>query len=146
MKKPNLKQFKLSTSEELICEVIEWDVEKSHQVLIRGAMALTKGEDIDRGIRFWSLRPWLGLTDQIDSLQTINASHIIGEQNPSQSLITHYVNTVQKVLKNEEENKLVDVKLDDIVDMNFEMSDEYLEEFDYDSSNTQTFLSKGTVH
>ena len=83
----NIKQFKLSTGEEIICEVIHWDTEETTAIIVRKAMKLCDSVNMRNGYKFFSFRPWLSFSDDPDILQTVNSEHVIGETTPSPELI-----------------------------------------------------------
>ena len=51
--KDNIKHFKLSTGEEIICEVVEWDTIETSAILIRKAMKLYDSINIRNGYKFF---------------------------------------------------------------------------------------------
>ena len=59
----NIKQFKLSNDDEIICEVIEWDNEDNSAIITRGMLRIIQGEDVDKGLRFFAFRPWMGFAE-----------------------------------------------------------------------------------
>ena len=93
----DLKQFKLTNDEEIICEVLQWDDPDNAGMVVRGAMRIISAEDYNRGVRFCAFRPWMVFNDNPEELQTLNAAHIIGEMNPSKPLIGHYLKTIKAV-------------------------------------------------
>ena len=50
----NIKQFKLSTGEEIICEVIHWDTEETTAIIVRKAMKLCDSVNMRNGYKFFS--------------------------------------------------------------------------------------------
>ena len=95
----DIKQFKLTNDDEIICEVIQYDGPDNSAMVVRGAMKIILIEDHKRGIRFYAFRPWMGFTDDPTILQTLNAAHIIGEVFPSEEIVEHYSGTVKKIKK-----------------------------------------------
>ena len=77
--KPTFRQFKLTNSDEIICEIVQWDNEEDASIVIRGALRLITMEDYEKGIRLFAFRPWMGFADNPETLQTLNAAHIIAE-------------------------------------------------------------------
>ena len=158
----DIKQFKLTNDDEIICEVIQYDVPDNSAMVVRGAMKIILIADHKRGIRFYAFRPWMGFTDDPTILQTLNAAHIIGEVFPSEEIVEHYSGTVKKIKK-----ALIkkDMALDEIHEKTENMSEEEFEEFigqyidkedlfDPDDfkldssqpSNVIRFKPKGTLH
>lgn len=160
-----IKQFKLTNDDEIICEVVQWDDPENAAMVVRGAMRLINAEDFNRGVRFYAFRPWMGFNDNPEELQTLNSVHIIGEMNPSEDLMGHYLKTIKAVKR---ALKKKDMPLDDLAprveDMNEgefqEFLDEYLKENEVDLFNPDDidltdsdavdniikFKPKGTMH
>ena len=87
----NIKQFKLTNNEEIICEVMEWDTgEDTGDILVKKALRVIAIEDYQKGWRFFAFRPWMAFQDDPSSLQTLNSSHIIVTSNPSPNILKHY--------------------------------------------------------
>lgn len=160
--KPQYKQFKLTNSEEIICEIIQWDTEEDSSIVIRGALRLVTMEDYDKGVRLFAFRPWMGFADDPETLQTLNASHIIGELTPSKIITTHYRSTLEKI---EDIIKKRPHNLDNVVKKTKHMSDEEFDQYmedhlaketfdpdflnsseDSDNTNVIQFKPKGTLH
>ena len=122
----DIKQFKLTNDDEIICEVIQWDEPENSAMLIRAAMRIVLIEDFKRGVRFYAFRPWMGFSDDPSILQTLNSAHIICEASPSEEVLKHYSGTIQKIKK-----ALVkrDMPLDEITDKAENMSDEEFDEY-----------------
>lgn len=157
-----VKQFKLTNDEEIICEVIQWDDPDNASMVVRGAMRIVLIEDFKRGVRFYAFRPWMGFTDDPTVLQSLNATHIIGEATPSPDIIKHYDGTIQKIKKAIQKR---DMPLDDINDKASDMTEEEFDNFltsylkeneifnpddtglDSDkNTNVIRFKPKGTMH
>jgi len=157
--KPTFRQFKLTNSDEIICEIVQWDNEEDASIVIRGALRLITMEDYEKGIRLFAFRPWMGFADNPETLQTLNAAHIIAELNPSKLITQHYTNTLEKI---EEMMKKKPYNMDKVAKNTEHMSDDefdrYMESqladdiFDpevLDSGNTNNiiqFKPKGTLH
>ena len=160
----DIKQFKLTNNDEIICQVLQYDDADNAAMVVRGTMRIIAAEDYTRGIRFYAFRPWMGFTDGPNELHTLNAVHIIGEMNPSDTLIDNYLQTIATVKK---QFKKKDMPLDDIAQKVENMEedefndflDKYLkenqvdlfdpEELNLDSdkgSNIIKFKPKGTMH
>ena len=127
--KENLRQFKLSTGEEIICEVIQWDDVETTAILIKGAMRLVESVSIKSGYRFFSFKPWLSFSDDPKILQTLNSEHVMGETMPTKELNDMYENCLKKL------NKFIETKkpdkhidLDHLTDLTDEEVHEYLDE------------------
>ena len=137
-----IKQFKLTNDDEIICEVVEWDDDESSNIIVRRALKIINVEDFAKGVRFFAFRPWMLFNDDPDELQTINSGHIIGEINPTDKVIHKYMTSVL-ALSNDIHKK--DFPLDEIAKAAEELDedefDQYMhslsldEEITYDDSD-----------
>jgi len=127
----NLKQFKLTNDEEIICEVLDADAPDA-SVVIRKVLKLMCIDDFDRNVRYYSFKPWMSFTDDIDGLQTLNAGHIVGQMNPSVTLALHYAQAVKEVESGMKTSKVLSLdevlKEIDIEELTEEEMDEYLKD------------------
>lgn len=156
----DIKQFKLTNDDEIICEVLQWDDSENLDMIIRGAMRIIAVEDYERGVRFYAFRPWMGFNDDPEVLHALNAAHIISSITPSGEAIDHYSQTLKK-LKGALAKK--NMPLDDISKNAEEMDDAEFDAFlaryikdregGSDSAepskkvtNVIKFKPKGTVH
>lgn len=90
----DVKQFKLTTGEEIVCEVIEWpsdDEEGSNDLVVRRALKILAYESSIGGPRVFMFRPWMVLQTDADQLQTIPDFQIVGEANPSPRMVEQYL-------------------------------------------------------
>jgi hypothetical protein len=122
-----IKQFKLTNDDEIICEVVQWDSEDNANILVRRALKIINVEDFSKGMRFFAFRPWMLFNDDPESFQTINAMHIIGELNPSDDIITRWRGSVTALT----ESKKKSFSLDDVAQAADELDDEEFDRFMY---------------
>ena len=162
----DVKQFRLTNNDEIVCEVQQWNDEGSDEIIIRKALKVVSVEDYARGIRFFALRPWMSFQDDPDYLHALNAAHIIVTSAPTPSMLKYY-NTCLKAIKNDlaegpKRKKGVYANLDEINaatrHMNDEEADEWLDEKygrfamdddrvgDSATNNVIKFKPKDTVH
>jgi hypothetical protein len=124
-----IKQFKLTNDDEIICEVVEWDNEDTSNIVVRRALKLINVEDFSKGIRFFAFRPWMLFNDDPDEFQSINAVHIIGEINPSDDVVKRYKTSVLAMAA--QNNNKKSFSLDEVAEkadwMNDEEFDNYME-------------------
>ena len=118
---PQIKQFKLTNDDEIICEVLQWDDEENRAVIIRAVMRIINIEDYHRGLRFFAFRPWMSFKDDPDELQSLNSEHIIAESLPDAELIKHYVATVGSIKDQlEKKKKPGNIPMDKLLELNEE--------------------------
>ena len=160
MSKKQYRQFKLTNNDEVICEVLQWDSEDNAAILVKGALKILNFDDLSRGVRLFAFRPWMGLQNDIDLYQTINAAHVIGEVLPSDSLMKYYNKTMTELKTMSDKKRYPDLDLDDVlqrfpVDGTDQEFDQYLSDVlrpsdDYHDSdmpeNVIKFKPKGTLH
>ena len=96
MTKNDIKQFKLTNDDEIICEVLHWDDDEG-TIIIRGALRIINVEDFSRGARFYAFRPWMVFQDNPEELSTINPGHIIAECTPSAEILKHYASSLLQI-------------------------------------------------
>lgn len=86
-----LKQFRLTSGEEIVCEVVEWpDVEsESADIVVRNVLKIL-GYNQPNGDKYYTFSPWMVFQDDSDAIQLLNNNHIMGEANPSEKLIEQY--------------------------------------------------------
>ena len=156
-----IRQFKLTNNDEVICEVLEWDTEDNAAILVKGALRILNFDDFSKGVRLFAFRPWMGMQDDPDIFLTINAAHIVGEVSPSENIIKHYAKTVNSIKTMVEEKKYPNLNMDKVlqeipIDATDEEFDEILEDIikeegnftrhDSNESNIIKFKPKGTLH
>jgi hypothetical protein len=161
----NVKQFKLTNNDEIVCEVASWNDEETDEIVIKKALKIVSVEDYTRGIRFFALRPWISFQDNPDELQSLNASHIIVTSTPTSSVLKYYntcINAIKQDLKkpgvprkgvwanldevNHETRDLTDDELDDYLTSKYGsmIDDEWSN--DSDSAKIIKFKPKDTMH
>lgn len=92
----NLKQFKLTNDDEIICEVLE-SSEETGDVIIRKALKIMCAEDLENALRYYSFRPFVSFSDVDDQIVVLNSGHIISEVNPTKRLAVHYAIALKEV-------------------------------------------------
>jgi hypothetical protein len=95
MKKENIRQFKMVSGEELVCEVVDWETDDDFSILVKNLFKIHLVEDHQSNTRYYSLRPYLCLQTGEDLLQTINEAHIMASALPSETLLTQYKTTIR---------------------------------------------------
>ena len=149
--KQEIKQFKLNSGDEIVCEIIEWASEEYQDLLIRRAYAITcvLGPDYTR---YYAMKPWMTVAEGPNNLIALNAMSIIGEANPSVPVLKHYHSAVKESEMSEKEvvekiNKLTQ-KLNKKNSPEITVNEEDLEEdFIDEHSNVVTlYPKKPTLH
>ena len=121
----NLKQFKLTNNDEIICEVVD---DTDEGILIRKVLKVIATDDFESNIRYYAFRPWLSFQDDFNELALLNVGHIIGETTPSALIKTHFRGAMNDV--ENAKNKKRHFDLEEIINqMGDDWDDEMLEEF-----------------
>lgn len=139
-----LRQFKLSNGEEVVCEVVLWPGEDIDEIVVKKCLKVIVKEDYETNTRYYSFKPWLVFADHPEDLCTINPWHVIGEANPSKELLKHWTSTIN-MFKDEspEESKLTKEE-EDMLDKVLDKLKEEVNE--NNKSNVIKFKPKGTYH
>jgi len=131
----NIKQFKLTNNDEIVCEVLDWNTgDDITDVVVNKALRVVAHEDFYRGFKFFCFRPWLSFQDDPSSLQTINSSHIVVSSNPTPDILKHYkacLRAISHELQNKGKSKsrTTYANLDEINDAIRDMTDEEMDLF-----------------
>jgi len=121
----NLKQFKLTNNDEIICEVVD---DTDEGILIRKVLKVIATDDFESNVRYYAFRPWLSFQDDFNELALLNVGHIIGETTPSALIKTHFRGAMKDV--EDAKNKKRHFDLEEVINqMGDDWDDEMLEEF-----------------
>lgn len=103
----DLRQFKFSSDEEIICEVIEWEDDDHDSIVIRKAMKIISAESSEEGLRFYTFKPWASMNNDPEAIHVINSQHILSESIPSKIARETYFEVIKEM--KEYENEINDV-------------------------------------
>ena len=84
------KQFKLASGDEIICEVVQWNMDEEIEIVIRNVMKLVMGETDGGNYRYYSFRPWMVYQENLEDFIILNAAHIVGIAQPVDSILIQY--------------------------------------------------------
>ena len=93
-----IRQFKLASGEEVVCEIIQWHNEEELELVVRKAMKLVMGE-METGVRYYSFRPWMVYQENPEDFIVLNGNHVVGIGYPTASLIDQYHEAVTDMAK-----------------------------------------------
>tara|TARA_B100001094_G_scaffold321191_1_gene368528 strand:- start:6103 stop:6615 length:513 start_codon:yes stop_codon:yes gene_type:complete len=122
------KQLKLTNGDEMICELVEPSDDDNVEIVVRKAMKIIVNDDLDEGVRYYTLKPWISFQDHTDDLVVINSMHVIAEAIPSDTIIPYY----QAAIKDADKYNAVraaGLSLKDIQEKMGELTEEEMEEF-----------------
>ena len=106
-----VKQLKLSTGEEIMCEILEED---DYDIIIRNPLAIQFGETED-GQRMWTFRLFMCYQDDPDRFILLKLDKIVSIANPVDELMRQYVDAVDAIMEDHNEPEFEE-KLDDYLD------------------------------
>lgn len=131
----NIKQFKLTNNEEIICEIVEWDTaDEVGDILVKKALKVIAVEDYQKGWRFFAFRPWMSFQEDPEILQTINSSHIIVTSNPTERILKHYKACLDSIKSDLNpagivKKKKIYANLDEIQDAMRDLTDDEMDDY-----------------
>lgn len=85
----DVRQLKLASGEEILCEVVQWQEGDDYEILVRKAMRLIMMEN-GEGMKYYAFRPWMVYQESSDDLLIINSTHIVGLGFPTDSLMIQW--------------------------------------------------------
>ena len=100
-----LRQFKLSSGDEIVCEVIQWQNEEELELIVRKPMRIGFTE-IMGGMKYYSFRPWMIYQETDTELIVINGNHIVGISQPQETLVWQYNEAVKDMKKMHEKRMM----------------------------------------
>mgnify|MGYP001167582719 CR=1 FL=1 len=158
------KQFKLTSGEELICELVEThDTDEGiTDVIIRRAMKIVTSDDLEENTRYYTFKPYVTFQDDTTDLIALNSVHIVSESTPSEVVMTHYAGALADADKFNKIRKSTNVSLSEVQAKLKELTEEEMDEFltiklseieeiesnevDSQMSNIIEFKPRGTYH
>jgi hypothetical protein len=91
-----LRQFKLASGEEIVCEIVQWHNEEELELVIRKPMRLSLGE-METGVRYYAFRPWLVYAENPDEFVILNGQHVVGIVEPAPPLVKQWKEAVDEM-------------------------------------------------
>lgn len=154
-----IRQFKLSNGDEIVCEIIEWNNEEELELVTRKVMKLVQSEA--NGVKYFVFRPWMIYQESLDEFIILNGNHVIGIGYPTEPLLFQYYEALKEMEKMHETRKeeYAEMSEEDIKEVSKMVSktsdkiDEYLKTLresgtnDSDGgANVIDIFSKETIH
>lgn len=103
-KEPQIRQFKLSSGEEIVCEVVDWTGEpEESELIVRKCMSLVLREAPT--VTFYSFKPWMIYQENPEDFIIIQSQHVMSIGFPTKKLLSHYDEAVEEMTKIHEERK-----------------------------------------
>jgi len=90
----NTKQFKLSSGEEILCDVIEWASENCFEIIVKNIMEIVQHYDRNENEHYYLFKPWVHFQENDMDISVLDSRHIISTSNPNYILMQQYKNAV----------------------------------------------------
>lgn len=86
----DVKQFKLTSGDEIVCDVVDWPGSDSSDIVVRNVMQILK---ITHSVteQYYVFRPWIHYIESSEELVIINSTHIVSTTNPNKLLFEQYL-------------------------------------------------------
>ena len=123
----NLKQFKLTNDDEIICDVIDMSRIEEGEIVVRNVLKIISADDFENNVRYFSFRPLMSFQDDVDQLTVLNIGHIITETLPSKKLIRHYTGAMDEIEKHVQLKG--ELNLDELMVEGSDMDDEEIADY-----------------
>ncbi|HAW79393.1 MAG TPA: hypothetical protein DCX27_06540 [Balneola sp.] len=136
----DIRQLKLSTGEEIVCQILDWADEEAGDLVIRHAYRLYTVDDDVRGYRLFSIKPWMTMQEGDDMFITMNIMNIAAQAKPSQKIEKQFWNAVQHSNMTEAE---LNQKLEQYISR---MQEHGEDEYDEELENVITFPGSDKIH
>ena len=98
-------QFRLTNGDEIVAEVIQEPEGEDAYIVIRNAMMILRAENIEKGYRYYSFRPWMSYQTNEGYFQLLNYTHIVGEAKPDPILLEQFKKALDIHMTEENENR-----------------------------------------
>lgn len=97
MRDDRIRHMRMSTGDEIICEVLEWDEEdeESVELIVRNIYKIISMEPPGQNTRIFTLRPFMCLQNNSNLFQSVNTQHIVTTAIPATQLVKQYKDVVE---------------------------------------------------
>tara|TARA_Y100001937_G_scaffold101395_1_gene139072 strand:+ start:348 stop:749 length:402 start_codon:yes stop_codon:yes gene_type:complete len=99
MTEEEIIQLKLSSGEEVLCEIIEWDNAHNATILVKNAFEIVFLQSPTGAMRLCTLRPFM--VGQVEEGYNIalNGDMITAQASPTREILSNYRETLEEYLK-----------------------------------------------
>lgn len=94
-------QFKLSTGEEIIADVLSYPTDDIHMFAVKSAMKIVLTQSTD-DLYMYVFRPWLIMQNDMNTVNLLNPDLIIGQTYPNRQLTEQWCNAVLRMIESKE--------------------------------------------
>lgn len=103
----DLKQFKLTNEEEIICEVMVWNDKHTDDIVVRRALRIVSLDDQGGSMRYYTFKPWMLMNNDPDSIHVLNSNHIISESSPTKIAMEYYYDVINELKADDTEVEII---------------------------------------
>ena len=107
----DIRQFKLTNDEEIICEVVEWNDDEHDTMVVRGALKIIAIDDTSHSMRYYTFKPWMMMNNDPKSLQVLNSYHIVSECAPTKVALEHYRDVISEMVIDDIEEQIEEIDM-----------------------------------
>jgi len=144
----NLVHLRMSSGDEVICEVMEWPSDDNSEMIVRNAMTLSYSYD-EEFAQIFGLKPWFTFLENYNEYIIIDTGKVMATAKPNQSFITEYVDAVAQMhklgVKRKRDAQQETIEQEKRFLEALEMMQSKLESKDSSSTNVISFPDK-TIH
>ena len=112
MTEPNIKQLKLVTGEELLCEILEED---EQDLIVNNIIKLVESVSED-GYKYYSFRNFMIYQDDPESVILLKVDKIVSVAQPIDALLKQYFLALIELAKDAQERAAADAELNEDID------------------------------
>ena len=109
----DLRQFKLTNEEEIICEVVEWNDDEHDTMVVKRALKIVALDDAEGSMRYYTFKPWMMMNNDPESLQVLNSYHIVSECHPTKVATSYYYDVIREMKEFESEYEPLEMSFAD---------------------------------
>ena len=92
-------QLKLSSGEEVLCEIVQWDDDHNATILAKNAFEIVFLQSPTGAMRLCTLRPFMGGQIEEGYNIALNGDLIVSQASPTREILNNYRDTLQEYLK-----------------------------------------------
>ena len=109
-----IRQLKLSSGEEILVEIVEWDNQEDAAIIVKNALEIHFMQTPSGAMRLCTLRPYMVGQVEDGLFQSINAEMVVAQATPTREILTNYRETIDEHMKFNREVEPTDEELDKI--------------------------------
>ena len=92
--------MKLSSGEEIVCEVLDWPDEGEKEIIVRMAFALRTQFDPETMSAVYGLVPWMTMVESVNDYIVLSSDHVVSITKATSSFLREYNDACYEAGKN----------------------------------------------